>query len=73
MYFFDNSILSNKNPNDKTIIHFTWKKIHEVKQKRLIKISAQAHLEKFYTDHGFKKTSNIYLEDGIPHISMILE
>ena len=54
------------------LIDFIIKKIHEVKPKRLIKISAQAHLEKFYTDHGFKKTSNTYLEDGIPHISMIL-
>ena len=24
MYFFDNSILSNKNQSDKTIIHFIW-------------------------------------------------
>ena len=54
------------------LLDFIIKKIHEVKPKRLIKISAQAHLEKFYTDHGFKKTSNTYLEDGIPHISMIL-
>ena len=54
------------------LLDFILKKVQEEKPKRPIKISAQAHLEKFYTDHGFKKISNIYLEDGIPHISMIL-
>tara|TARA_B110000503_G_scaffold24975_1_gene39387 strand:+ start:7234 stop:7677 length:444 start_codon:yes stop_codon:yes gene_type:complete len=37
-----------------------------------IKISAQAHLENFYNKHGFKATGEEYLEDGIPHIGMIL-
>lgn len=36
-----------------------------------IKISAQEHLEQFYKRHGFTKCSEMYLEDGIPHISMI--
>jgi len=36
-----------------------------------IKISAQEHLEKFYNQHGFTKCSDMYLEDGIPHISML--
>ena len=55
------------------LLDFILKKIHQEKPKRPIKISAQAHLEKFYTDHGFKRTSNTYMEDGIPHISMRLE
>ncbi|MEN8812029.1 MAG: GNAT family N-acetyltransferase, partial [Candidatus Arcticimaribacter sp.] len=38
-----------------------------------VKISAQAHLEKFYNEHGFKATGESYLEDDIPHIGMILE
>lgn len=37
-----------------------------------IKISAQAHLEKFYNAHSFKATGEAYLEDDIPHIGMIL-
>lgn len=37
----------------------------------IIKISAQEHLEKFYNQHGFTKCSEMYLEDGIPHISML--
>ncbi|WP_430614675.1 GNAT family N-acetyltransferase [Flavobacterium sp. JP2137] len=33
-------------------------------------ISAQEYLQKFYEKHGFVKTSDRYLEDGIPHIQM---
>jgi len=40
------------------LLDFILKKIHQEKPKRPIKISAQAHLEKFYTDHGFKRSSN---------------
>ncbi|WP_108869046.1 GNAT family N-acetyltransferase [Aquimarina aquimarini] len=37
-----------------------------------VKISAQTYLEKFYKSHGFKKIGKEYLEDGIPHITMII-
>ena len=36
-----------------------------------ILISAQVYLQKFYEDLGFKKISDEYLEDGIPHIKML--
>lgn len=36
-----------------------------------IQISAQCYLEKFYTNLGFKATGKEYLEDGIPHMTMI--
>jgi len=36
-----------------------------------IKLGAQAHLEKFYGDLGFVRTSEPYDEDGIPHIEML--
>jgi ElaA protein len=36
-----------------------------------IKISAQEHLENFYNQHGFERTSAMYLEDNIPHIAML--
>jgi ElaA protein len=39
--------------------------------KQAIKISAQEHLERYYNQHGFSRHSDMYLEDGIPHISMI--
>ncbi|SNB31303.1 Protein ElaA (fragment) [Flavobacterium psychrophilum] len=38
--------------------------------KREITISAQLYLQKFYESHGFAKTSEMYLEDDIPHIEM---
>lgn len=38
---------------------------------KIIKISAQCYLNKFYTNLGFKAIGEEYLEDGIPHIAMI--
>lgn len=37
-----------------------------------VRISAQEHLMDFYGLLGFKKVSESYLEDGIPHIEMLL-
>ncbi len=36
-----------------------------------IRIGAQAHLERFYTRLGFVCTSDVYDEDGIPHLEML--
>ena len=36
-----------------------------------IRIGAQAHLEKFYGELGFTRSSDVYDEDGIPHIEML--
>ncbi len=38
-----------------------------------IRISAQDYLQHFYESAGFKKVSEVYLEDGIPHIEMLKE
>lgn len=35
-----------------------------------IEIGAQEHLKSFYQQHGFIVTSEMYLEDGIPHVDM---
>lgn len=37
-----------------------------------VKLSAQAHLQAYYGSVGFKPVGDIYLEDGIPHIGMVL-
>ncbi|ABR74425.1 GNAT family N-acetyltransferase [Actinobacillus succinogenes] len=37
-----------------------------------IYVQAQAYLQQFYTSFGFKAISGEYLEDGIPHLDMIL-
>ena len=39
--------------------------------KDKITIGAQLYLKKFYESHGFIQTSEMYLEDDIPHIEMI--
>ena len=36
-----------------------------------MKLQAQVYLEKFYSSLGFKRISDEYLEDNIPHIDMI--
>jgi len=35
-----------------------------------IRISAQAHLQAFYAQHGFIADGDLYLEDDIPHQAM---
>lgn len=37
-----------------------------------IRISAQVYLITFYQSHGFQTIGNRYMEEGIPHISMLL-
>lgn len=37
-----------------------------------IKIGAQVYLKKFYASLGFEPSGDVYLEDGIEHIAMIL-
>ncbi|MEJ7676981.1 MAG: GNAT family N-acetyltransferase [Segetibacter sp.] len=39
--------------------------------EQTIKIGAQLYLKNFYENFGFKQTSDVYDEDGIPHIEMI--
>ena len=41
--------------------------------KSNVSISAQYRLVNFYKDLGFESEGDVYLEDGIDHIKMILE
>jgi ElaA protein len=36
-----------------------------------IRIAAQAHLEAFYSRLGFLRVSDVFDEDGIPHVEML--
>lgn len=38
-----------------------------------VRIGAQCYAKKFYERAGFKQVSEKFLEDGIPHIQMLLE
>lgn len=44
---------------------------HQYFPKQPIKISAQEHLIKFYQQHDFIQISDMYLEDNIPHVTML--
>lgn len=35
-----------------------------------IHITGQAHLERFYGELGFETVSDVYMQDGIPHIDL---
>jgi len=47
--------------------------IHNELQHRDIKIQAQDYLRAFYGSFGFKAVSDVYLEDNIPHIDMVMK
>ena len=55
------------------LVDFCLEVIKKKEKKRKIKISAQEHLKEFYEQHGFIKRGEGYLEDGIPHIEMIIK
>ena len=42
-------------------------------QEEKIELSAQKYLLKFYSELGFEKVGEEYLEDNIPHVKMILK
>ena len=51
-----------------------WQSIEELQKlfgKSSIKLGAQLYLKKFYESFGFVQSSEVYIEDGIPHIEMI--
>ncbi|MEK5382301.1 GNAT family N-acetyltransferase [Niallia sp. FSL W8-0635] len=39
----------------------------------VIKIQAQEYLRRFYQSFGFQPISEVYLEDNIPHVDMLLK
>lgn len=47
--------------------------VHASLGEKTIKIQAQAYLRDFYGSFGFEAISDVYLEDDIPHIDMLLE
>ena len=53
------------------LIEVSIKAIKNEFREHTISISAQKYLKEFYKNLGFKVSGNEYLEDGIPHITMI--
>jgi ElaA protein len=55
------------------IMNKSIKAINDNYKTKIIKISAQCYLNKFYTNLQFKSIGEKYLEDGIPHVAMLRE
>ena len=53
------------------IMEVSVKAVQHYFKTRVIAVSAQAHLVKFYSSLGFEPVGKGYLEDGIPHIRMV--
>lgn len=54
------------------LVDTTIKYINKKYPERIIKIQAQNYLKNFYASFGFFSVSDVYLEDDIPHIDMVL-
>ncbi|WP_258088838.1 GNAT family N-acetyltransferase [Weissella fangxianensis] len=54
------------------IVTETIKEIRRLYPEKDIKIGAQNYLRNFYESFGFQAVSDVYLEDDIPHIDMLL-
>ena len=48
-------------------------KLKKDPKEEIIEISAQKYLLKFYSELGFEKVGEEYLEDNIPHVKMMLK
>jgi ElaA protein len=56
----------------KILMKYSIEMLYNIWSKQEIKIGAQLYLQNFYQSFGFQQTSEIYLEDGINHIEMVL-
>lgn len=55
------------------IMNVSIKTVKEVFNETIIIISAQTYLITFYNNLGFKEVGEEYLEDGIPHVAMVIK
>lgn len=56
----------------KALMQYSISECERLFGKGPIKIGAQLYLKKFYSEQGFKQSGEVYLEDEIDHIPMIL-
>jgi ElaA protein len=76
--YFENAsigrVVIDRNCRDRKLGHILMREAIEAIRSHFnetqITISAQLYLKKFYESHGFVQTSEMYLEDDIPHIEM---
>ena len=60
------------NRHGSLLMELSIKAIKDYFKENIVKISAQTYLKKFYNELGFDSIGDEYLEDGIPHIEMLL-
>ena len=60
------------NRHGSLLMELSIKAIKDYFKENVVKISAQTYLKKFYNELGFDPIGEEYLEDGIPHIAMLL-
>jgi len=62
-----------QNNYGRDVMNYSIKYCLQVYPNQDIVISAQAYLEKFYSEFGFVREGQNYLEDDIPHLKMALK
>lgn len=62
-----------KNHYGRQLVEQTIKATHRLFPGETIQIQAQAYLQKFYESLGFQPVSDVYPEDEIPHLDMVLK
>lgn len=55
----------------KKLLGLALKRIEEVYPETAVRITAQSYLIEFYRQFGFQPASEVFDEDGIPHLRMI--
>jgi ElaA protein len=55
----------------KILMHQSIEELQKLFGETSIKLGAQLYLKKFYESFGFIQSSEVYIEDGIPHIEMV--
>jgi len=54
------------------LMNYSIQQLYNIWGNQPIRIGAQLYLKKFYESLGFAQTSEVYLEDGIEHIEMLV-
>jgi ElaA protein len=57
----------------KVLMEESIRRLHALYPGSKIKIGAQLYLKIFYESFGFRQVSETYMEDGIPHICMLMD
>lgn len=68
-----NSSLVRRTGIGKELMKRSIQELYELWGKQPIRIGAQLYLKRFYESFGFQQISEIYLEDDIEHIEMLLQ